>query len=556
MCLLSLALSLPGLWVPYYNIDELTNAVYGRFIAAGTLGLPDFLGNTYLLTHYFYALIGKLFGFSSLVPMHVAHALWKCLTILAFSFAGRELTDGRTGRWAALFYCVASVSFMSKDFHTPSAESFSLLPAVFAAGFLFRGMNRESWRCFLVAGIFTGIATLFKAPMGITLAVMGLSFLVRFKAMIRNGAACLFGFLIALFLPPLLVWPPSHGLGLMMAKLNETNATYIQSYEGLSYLYSLFKLFIRTGLFFGACLAVSAFATQNFRTLFHLKRKHRNYWQKIFFLFVWIGALLFAVSLGGRVFYHYYVFLLAPLPLLAATGIRNFDMRLVAFRHHKTHPDGRFYFLNFVRGNLFWFLAVPAAAFSIEGALNYSTQPPDVAAIVRYVGENAAPEDVIYVWGNVPQIYFDSGRQPATPFFWSDILAGTSPGSPAMEYVRATGEKLSLAQQLGKDFQSQVFQKVRPEQINADTTLSAIGEDELFTLDELLARIDQPYWRRVFSDFFKTPPQLFIDTSPTNIRGFGFSPISKFELLKRFIEDNYDAVGVIDGMVVYRLKLH
>jgi hypothetical protein len=212
---------------------------------------------------------------------------------------------------------------------------------------------------------------------------------------------------------------------------------------------------------------------------------------------------LFAVSLGGRVFYHYYVFLLAPLPLLAATGIRNFDMRLVAFRHHKTRPDGRFYFLNFVRGNLRWFLAVPAAAFSIEGALNYSTQPPDVATIVRYVGENTALEDVVYVWGNVPQIYFGSGRQPATPFFWSDILAGTSPGSPAMEYVRATGEKLSLAQQLGKDFQSRVFQKVRPEQINADTTLSAIGEDELFTLDELLARIDQPYWRRVFSDFFR-----------------------------------------------------
>ena len=52
-----LLLSLPGLWVPYFNIDELTNALYARFINAGMVGLKDFLGSTYLLTHYLYALV-------------------------------------------------------------------------------------------------------------------------------------------------------------------------------------------------------------------------------------------------------------------------------------------------------------------------------------------------------------------------------------------------------------------------------------------------------------------------------------------------------------------
>lgn len=551
---LSLILSAPGLWVPYYNIDELTNSIYGRFIAGGELGLPDFVGNTYILTHYLYAWVVGVFGWDSMVPMHVVHALWKCLTVFALAWAGTSLGDRRTGAWSALFYGLGSISFLSKDFHTPSAESFSLLPAALGAGFFFRALNRGSARNFFFAGALIAVATLFKAPMGITAAVMGLTLLVRYRGFWRDAPACAAGFILTLAVPAFLVTPFGEGFRLMVAKVEETNSAYIQSYEGLSYLYSVLKLAIRTAIVLGSLFAVSALALQNRRALFHLKRRQRDHWLKIFFLSVWFFALIFAVSLGGRVFYHYYVFLLVPLVLLAGTGIKHFDARVVAFDRREGALDAGFAFLRFMRGRIGYFLAVPALVFSVEGAFNVSTTLPKVARIVDYVREHTSPDDRIYVWGNVPQIYFDSQRLPSTVYFWSDILAGTSPGSPAMEYVRATGESLTLTQQLRKDFQAKVFDKMVASELSNGTALSAIGEDELFTLDELLTRIDHPYWRKVFRDFFREPPKLFIDTSPSNIRGFGFSPISKFELLKRFILDNYEPVGVIDDMVVYRLR--
>lgn len=553
--LLNLALSLPGLWVPYYNLDEITNAMYARFILDGTLGLKDFLGNTYILTHYLYVLVGSVFGFESLAPMHAVHALWKCLTILALFWAGTELADKKVGLWSALFYCVGSFSFLSKDFHTPSAESFSLLPAALAAGAFFRALRTENAWTYFAAGALAGVAALFKAPMGITILAIFITLVVRFKKVFKSVFFSHGGFALALLFQGLLVWPWPEGFRLIYAKVEETNANYIGAFEGLSYLYWMSKYIIRTALVSLALFGIVAFALQSFRTLFRQRTARRERWLKILFLFLWLFFLGYAVSLGGRVFYHYYVFLLVPLALLAGAGLADFDTRLAAYARRK----GKFKplsALGFVRMHIFAFLLVPALGFSIEGALNFSTRPPKIAEVVQYVKDHTAEDERIYVWGEVPALYFFSGRQPSTAHFWSEFLAGTSPGTPAMEYIRATGRSLTLSQQVLKDFQAQVFKRQNPGKIDSDTALFQIGENELFTVEELLARIDHPYWKKVFKDFFLKPPVLFIDTSPTNIRGFGHTPITRYELLKRFVLDNYRVVAIKNDMVIYKLNAH
>lgn len=550
--LLNLLLSLPGLWVPYYNIDELTNAIYARFILDGDLGLKDFLGNTYILTHYLYALIGSVFGFDSLAPMHVVHALWKCLTILALSWTGTELVDKKVGLWSALFYCLGSFSFLSKDFHTPSAESFSLLPAALAAGVFFRALRTEDARAFFAAGALAALATLFKAPMGITVLALFITLVVRFKNVRKSVFFSHGGFAIVLMFQGLLIWPWPEGFRFIYAKIGETNAQYIGAFEGLSYLYWMSKYVIRSALVLTALFVITVFASQNFRMLFRIRRHRRDHWLKILFLFLWLFFLGYAVSLGGRVFYHYFVFLLVPLSLLAGAGLAEFDARLADFLRRRGRPL-TFHFLSFVRAHVLIFLLIPALGFSIEGAFNFSTRPPKITEVVRYIQENTTSGDRIYVWGEVPALYFLSGRQPSTTHFWSEFLAGTSPGTPAMEYIRATGRSLTLGQQLLKDFQAQVFKKQSPDKVESSSTLFQINENELFTTEELLARIDHPYWKKVFKDFFSRPPALFIDTSPTNIRGFGHKPIARYELLKRFVMDNYHVVGVKDDMVIYKL---
>lgn len=546
-------LALPGLWVPYYNSDELTNAIYAKFILDGTLSLRDFVGNTYLLTHYLYALVGHWFGFDSLAPMHMVHALWKGFTILALFWAGRELADEKVGFWSAVFYTFGSLCFMSKDFHTPSAESFSLLPAALTAGCFFVALNRNQMIWMALAGGFAGLSALFKAPMGVLIVALLATILVRRRAVLKNMAVLNFTFLLVLFSQALFVEPFGDGMWVMFAKLKETNDTYIQSYDGISLLYWLLKFVMRSGLVLFALFSVTLFAMQTGRVLFRMRKKTRVYWQKIFFLCVLLIMLWYVVSLGKRVFFHYYVFMLVPLCLMAGAGIKIFDARLIALLKHKSVESTPFLFTRFVRQRIWWFLLLPTLGFSIDGALNYSTLPPNIESSIAYIRSQTKNGSRIYVWGNIPQLYFYGDRQPATVYFWSDTLAGTSPGSPAMEYVRATGKKLTLSEKLIKDFQAKVFQKKSVEDFLATDRLYSINENELFTLEELVQKIDQPYWRKVFRDFFANPPELFIDTSPTNYRGFGHFPIRRYELLRRFVLDNYRIEAVVDRMVFYRL---
>ncbi|MBF0104507.1 MAG: hypothetical protein HQM16_04175 [Deltaproteobacteria bacterium] len=590
--LLNMILTFPGLWVPFYNIDELTNTLFARFINNGDLSLKDFLGNTYLFTHYLYALVYQFVDTNTMLPMHIVHAIWKCLTILACYWAGKKLEDSHCGLWCALFYCVYSTCFMSKDFHTPSAESFSLLPAMLCAGCVFaaidkgnilvprnfkldraRGhlshdegtlprLNQASHLFYFIAGVFIAIAAFFKAPMGVVLVAACMMLIVRGELFSKKFLALNLGFLLIFVLPPLFVSPFGDGLRLMLEKINETNAVYIQFHEDVSFIYWFFKFLIRTLMVLGACFCLSLFAVYALRMVFVFSEKRKLQWQKFFFIIVWLILIWFAVAIGKRVFYHYYVFLLAPLSLLAGAGINHFDTRWGVFcRSGDPDPEmqpqagySRHLFLGFVRRHLVFFMVLSAVIFFIEGAFNISTMPGNFNKTIRYIRENTRETDHIYVWGNIPQLYFYSERQPSTVYFWSDVLAGTSPGSPAMEYVRATNKQLRLKELLSKDFVAGAVEKEKQADDAVNPNMAAINETELFTVEELVERIDHDYWRKVFKDFLHNPPELFIDSSPANIRGFGYFSIHKYELLKRFVLDNYKLETVIDGLLIYRLQ--
>lgn len=540
---LNFLLCLPGLWVPYFNMDEATNATFARFINQGELDLAYYLGDTYILTHFLYAWVYRFISSDSLVAIHVVHALWKVLTILALYWAGREMVSRRVGLWSSFFYCVFSVSFMSKDFHTPSAESFSLLPAVLSAGFSFCAINREKSGVYFLSGVFAALATLFKAPMGVILVALNLMIFLSPRDKLKSFFWLNLGFILTFFLPVFLVTPLFSGFSLLYDKIRETQAVYIGHFEDMSFLYWGLKFLIRSSLVFLCLLAMVVFASYNFQDLFSLDEKHKPHWQKIFFLFVWFFLVWASVAIGKRVFYHYFVFTLAPLALLGGAGFVRFceigKERGVLF---------------FLRKHIWFFVIFPPVCGFIDGALNVSTQPPLLQPILSYIQKNTGPDDRIYVWGEVPQVYFLSGRLPASTFFWSHTLAGMHPGSPAMEYVRTTGKSLKLSKLLAKDMRPSQYQTMPVNPLQSSYTLHDIGENELFTLDELLMRIDNPYWHQVFSDFFIHPPELFIDTAPTNIRGFGYFPLQKYELLKRFILDNYRLETVVDRMVVYRLN--
>jgi hypothetical protein len=104
----------------------------------------------------------------------------------------------------------------------------------------------------------------------------------------------------------------------------------------------------------------------------------------------------------------------------------------------------------------------------------------------------------------VPEIYWASGRRPATRFLTQPFLTGNYPGRPPQD--ANTG---------------------------ADTETA---------------------WADFYQDFTAHPPKYLVDTSPAKVRGAQYYPISKFPRLEHIINSEYRYVVTIDDIDIYKRK--
>lgn len=546
--LLILIFSLPDFFVPYYNIDELTNALFAGLILAGRLSLADFLGNTYILTHYYYVFVVKLFGSNSLLPFYLLNLLWRVLNALVFYFAGKEMTARKEGGWlASFFYITASLCFYSKDYRAVLAENLAILPLMLAALCYFRAFRHHKLMSLFLAGFFAGVAGLFKAPAAIM--IFAIVFSLFFKKGGRNKVGEFFllsaGFIIAIFSPLFFTGSPLAGIDYLTRNVGLTHKVYIGAYDNLPLLYWGLKYVMRTLLVAVACPYVWYFGFKTLRSELSFQKKDgytpvlRFF---ILFVFFWFLTNWYVVSIGKRIFFHYFVFLIPPLCLLAVPSALKLLDRIKTRSLMVQKRVGVLLISSFLIFPIGW---------SLEAWQGWSINRPDFSRLVHYIRQTTHPDQRIYVWGIAPQIYFFSGRDPATTFFWADTLAGMSPGSPAMEYMRITGQRLTLPESVRLDLQKDPLEKGRS---SDQGRFNLIGEAELLTAGEILEKIENPLWQKTFRDFFQTPPVLFLDTSPSGIRGFGHFPIWKYELLAKFVAENYKLEKALDGVDIYRLK--
>jgi hypothetical protein len=534
--------------VPYYNIDEITNTIFANFINQGDLGLDYFLGNTYILTHYLYAFIFKVFGDYNFTALYLFHSIYVGLTAITLYFCGYELTKSREGGLVAgLGYAVFSICFLSKDFQSVLAESLSLLPVSLACLCLFKSYAKKNLKLVFLTGFFIGISALYKAPSGIMVVAVGVIYLLKKKSWFKNILICGFGLILALSLPVFFYDSISSGFLTWYENISNINRKYIQAYESLSFFYWFSKLTIRTLLVLIASLGLTYFAIQAIKP----KKKERAS-LLVIFLILWFILDWLVVSLGKRVFYHYFVFLLPSLCLLASNGwmkIKPLNKGFKAFIKQK-----KYLFLSFAT-------LVSLTIFIADGFLRFSLNYKDFPIVVSEIKKLTNKEDRIYVWGLIPQLYFFSERQPASTMIWADSLAGFSTGSPAMEFMRSTGKSLSLPEAILKDlnktdptYEVDPINPIGKNNKERFNDLELMDFKELYDYYEVLNHVNSIKWRRVLEDFAINPPKLILDTSPTNIRSFSSYPINNYSLLKKFIEENYTYYGTREGIIFYKLK--
>jgi 4-amino-4-deoxy-L-arabinose transferase-like glycosyltransferase len=462
---LTFVLRLPAFFVPVFNSDETFLATQAHVISDGGQLYEDAIDRKPPVVPYVYAATFSFFETTALWSVRVVAMLAVALTALLLFVEARRRYGTRAGWIAGILFVLAMVAFAPQDGQAANFEVF-MLPSMTAA-VLFARRGRG-----FLAGVAIAAATLAKQTGAATL--LPVLYLVARRHGKRGVGAVAVGFAIPTALVAFAVGP---------SQLFYWTVLGNGSYVGIA---TLSTTVVTTFLFMTA-----TWAAMNLPLLWKLPSAWRERARLAFDgqgdtdLWLWLVSAAVSVAIGLRFFGHYYIQLLPPLALLAAGALA----RASRWTARATVA----------------FALVCGLAFSAAGYFMHPGTPePNYQSVSRYLASTTNPDDPIYVWGSVPEIYWASGRRPATRFITSPFLTGYYAGRPADQ---------------------------------ADT--SADTEDA---------------WQEFFADFTAHPPKYFVDTSPAKLRGAQYYPISKFPRLARIVHQQYRYVLSIDEIAVYKRR--
>jgi hypothetical protein len=342
----------------------------------------------------------------------------------------------------------------------------------------------------LLAGVLGAVATLYKYQAAVVLLALPALWIgdPRFAVLLRRALATALGVLLPI--AAVAGYFGAHG-ALSEAYLWGVafNRSYIGEGPGFSWAAQRFLLQL-LGVIVPALLLYAAGLAALVRLA--RRRPQEDVLAARAFLVVWTALSLLAVAVGSRYFGHYFLQPEAPLSLLAAGGVERF----LAARPRLAVAS----------------LAAPALLFFAAASAKEITQPlfsdrdPDYRSIGNAIAARTGKGDTIWVWGNVPQLYYGSSRSPGVRFSFCNYLTGLSPGT-----------------------RSEYDDQVDP------------GAQSL-----------RWAWDLVLRDLRVNKPALVLDTAAAGLKSYGKFPIRKFPRLADYLAAHYRREGDLSGVVVYR----
>ncbi len=457
LLVLTFALRIPAFVVDVFNSDETFLATQAQVLNHGGRLYTDAVDRKPPLVPYVYAATFKLFRTTELWSVRVVAMLAVALTGLLLAMEARRRWGNRAGWIAGVLFVLSSIAFAPQDGQAANFEIF-MLPAMCAAILLAREGRG------LGAGVSLALATLAKQTAAV--ALLPVLYLIS-KARSRRGMReTVAGFTLPIAIVALLVGP---GELLFWAVLG--NGSYLSVRDASSFF--VLRFVEKTAAFVAANIAILWLLPRAWRR----RREDADLW-------LWLLSSCVAVAVGFRFFGHYYLQLLPPLCLLTAGTV-------VRLRRE------------FLLTTLVVATAV-AVNFSISGF--FATSEPPYKTVSRYVARHSGDGDRIFVWGHVPEIYWASGRAPATRFPTTTFLTGYQGGRP-------------------------------PKEVSADQATPGA-------------------WDEFVQDFNNHPPRFVVDTSPAHIRGSEFYPMSKFPRVAELVRRDYRYVRSIDAIAIYERRPH
>jgi hypothetical protein len=443
---------------------------------------------------WLFSLVGDAYG-RGMMAVHALGVVVAVATALALWAIGRRVLDSRAAAVGAILYAFLSVAKVPYDGIAVNGELLMNLPTALAVLAALGAGRASSWlrrgALDVWVGAMGGCAALYKYQAGLVLVALCVLALERPRTAVLRLALWGVGFLLPM--GAFFLFFRSHG-ALAAAEFwgLEFNRHYLA--EGPSLLWSLGRLGAQLG---GVVLPAIVLYGSGVWTLVGVVRRDpqasRDLPSHRLFVSAWAVLSILAVGLGGRFFGHY--FLQAELPLaLAAAG--------PAARLLERAPR---LFLVLVGGPALFFAVGSLLPPRHPGSWLDSPQP-DYAGIGHAIRQVSQPEDSIWVWGNVPELYFTSERAAGVRFTFCNYLTGLSPATPS-EYDP-----------------------------NFDPAANVLPEAMSLALGDLERK--RPAW--------------IVDTAAAGLKSYGKFPIAKYPALAAYLALHYRRDGDAAGVPLYR----
>jgi hypothetical protein len=506
-CLVAIALRLPTFRYPLVSDDEAIYDAMAQVVVRGGVMYRDTVDHkppgltyTYSAVRALVDSLGGSFG-AVMTGVHVVGVLAVVLTCVALHAIAREALEPRLANIPPLLYAFTTATSVPPDALAVNGELLMNLPtalAVLCALWASSKARPATHRFALdvAAGSLCGVAALYKYQ-GVFVGLALLFLVTSVRQLVVRGAALLAGLTL-----------PFVAAGLYFAHrgaLHDAiewgilfNVHYLA--EGPDLRAAAARLSMQLlGVVLPSALVYGAGLFSLWLLLTRRDGSAETRHGVILgrgLLIVWLLESLYCVTLGRRFFGHYFLQPALPLCLLAAGPVaRLWSARPRVVASALLAPALVF----------FGIAAVP----ELTRRLVYAADP-DFDAIGLAVRGKTKETDTIWVWGNVPQIYFTAEREPGVRFTFCNYLTGLSPASRS---------------------------ELDP---TVDARQNAVPGA----------------WDLVVRDLDAHRPEVIVDTAAGGMKSYGKYPVASFPVLSDYLERNYEAIGSIDGAVLYRRLAH
>ena len=359
------------------------------------------------LLFWTYAAVFKIAGKFNWKALHIVALAWTLCAMAGLYVIGCLLFDRATGLIAALFYSVFQPwgvwSTLSAD-----GEMLMNLPIIWAWAIALRHSSSRLRPELFLAGVLLCAGFLLKQPAAIAAVPLGIYLLLpSYRASrsltrtnsIIQAAMLTAGFFAALGLVTIVLWRQGILHEAFYWTIADHDVPHVFWQTGI----------VRTLAFLGACLPLvigSTMACRDEDEIWGRKTAERTA------LLGLLAASAIGAAAGARFYPHYYVQLIPPLALLAATYYARLWSRTIQPPHWLLRP----------RVTYAW-LALTLITLSIVhwAGLAPHRLPSEVG---RYLFTHSKPEDRIFVWGKKVNIYLEAHRRPASRYITTFPLTG------------------------------------------------------------------------------------------------------------------------------------